>query len=105
MSRMVKDFVEIKDCTSLDALIEKLSAVRESLGGAEATVRMRGDDVFGRQLSISFFRPQTHEEAECDARYVSAYRESRQRELDRLQAELGTERRQRRPGKLRIVAG
>lgn len=106
MSRMVKDFVEIKDCTSLDALIEKLVAVRASLPEAsEASVRMRGDDVFGRQLSVSFFRPQTHEEAECDARYVSAYRESRQRELDRLQAELGNGRVHRRLGKLRIVAG
>ena len=107
MSRMVKDFVEIKDCTSLDALIEKLIAVRDSLPeAAEASVRMRGDDVFGRQLSISFFRPQTHEEAECDARYASAYRDSRQRELDRLQAELtGNDRIRRRQGKLRIVAG
>ena len=90
MSRMVKDFVEIKDVTSLDALIDRLVAVRESLPNAgQAEVRMRGDDVFGRQLAVSYFRPQTSEEAECDARYATAYRESRQRELDRLQAELG----------------
>jgi hypothetical protein len=90
MSRLVKDFIEIKDQTSLDALIESLVAARESLpqgGGAE--VKMRGDDVFGRQICISYFREQTAEEAECDARYANAYRESRQRELDRLQAELG----------------
>lgn len=90
MSRLVKDFIEIKDCGSLDALIESLIAARNSLpDGGKAEVRMRGDDVFGRQLSISFFRPQTAEEMECDARYAEAYRESRQRELDRLQAELG----------------
>ena len=90
MSRMVKDFVEITDYSSLDTLIERLVAVRNALPNAgEAEVRMRGDDVFGRQLSVSYSRPQTAEEAECDARYAAAYRESRQRELDRLQAELG----------------
>ena len=90
MTRLVKDFIEIKDCASLDTLIERLITVRDSLPNAEeAEVKMRGDDVFGRQLSISFFRPQTAEEADCDARYAEAYRESRQRELDRLQSELG----------------
>jgi hypothetical protein len=90
MSRLVKDFIEIKDHTSLDALIEHLVAARESLPeGAGAEVKMRGDDVFGRQICISYFRAQTPEEAACDARYANAYRESRQRELDRLQAEMG----------------
>ncbi len=90
MSRRVKDFIEIKDQTSLDALIDSLIAARDSLPeGSGAEVRMRGDDVFGRRISISYFRAQTPEEAECDARYATAYEESRQRELDRLQAELG----------------
>jgi hypothetical protein len=89
---MVKDFIEIKDHTSLEALIESLVAARDSLPeGAGAEVRMRGDDVFGRQICISYFRAQTQEEAECDARYANAYKESRQRELDRLQAELGVD--------------
>ena len=107
MSRMVKDFIEIKDCTSLDALIENLIAVRDRLPTvAEPEVKMRGDDVFGRRLSISFKRPQTAEEAECDARYADAYRQSRERELSRLQAELGVECRvpRGRSGRLRIVA-
>jgi hypothetical protein len=87
---MVKEFIEIKDHTSLDALIDALVAARESLPeGSGAEVKMRGDDVFGRQVCISYFRAQTKEEADCDARYATAYRESRQRELDRLQAELG----------------
>jgi len=90
MSRRVKDFIEIKDQTSLDALIDSLIAARDSLPeGSGAEVRMRGDDVFGRRISISYLRAQTAEEAECDARYATAYEESRQRELDRLQAELG----------------
>ena len=90
MNRRVKDFVEIKDYTSLDALIEKLVAVRESLGtDAEAEVKLRGDDIFGRQLCVSYFREQTAEELESDARYADAYRQSRERELSRLQEELG----------------
>lgn len=107
MSRLVKDFIEVKDCTTLDALIASLVAVRDNLpSAAEAEVRMRGDDIFGRQLSIAYFRPQTAEEAECDARYADAYRESRERELSRLQEELGVVAHapRQRSGGLRIVA-
>jgi hypothetical protein len=90
MSKQVKDFVEIKDHSSLDELIARLIEVRDSLPNAEAAeVKMRGDDVFGRHLCVSFFRPQTAEEAECDARYAAAWRQSRERELNRLQDELG----------------
>ena len=107
MSRLVKDFIEIRDTTSLDALIERLIEVRESLpSGAEAEVKMRGDDIFGRQLAVAYYRPQTQEEAECDARYAAAYRESRERELSRLEAELGVQcaAPSRRRGGLRAVA-
>jgi len=95
MSRMVKDFVEIKDCTSLDSLIEQLIAIRDSLPvAAEPELKMRGDDFFGRRLTIAHFRPQTAEEVECDARYAKAYRESRERELARsaTETDVGAER-------------
>jgi len=107
MIKTVKDFIEIKDCTSLDALIDNLLAVRSNLPNPQdAEVRMRGDDVFGRKLSISFRRPQTPEEADCDARYTEAYRERRQREADRLQAEQGTQEpaARRRSGRLSVIA-
>lgn len=105
MSRQVKDFIEIKDYTSLDTLIERLIEVRDGLAdSSQSEVRMRGDDVFGRHLCISFFRPQTAEEAECDARYADAYRESRERELSRLQDELGFCPVVPRSQRLRIVA-
>ena len=106
MSKLVKDFLEIKDQGTLDALIERLVQVRDSVPqGGEAQVKMRGDDVFGRHLCVSFMRPQTAEEAECDARYANAYRESRERELSRLQEELGVcQLPQQRRGGLRIVA-
>ena len=108
MAKLVREFIEVKDYASLDGLIQNLIEVRDSLPATtEAEVKMRGDDVFGRQLSISFMRPQTAEEAECDARYAKAYRESRERELSKLQEELGVECRAPRPrraGQLRIVA-
>ena len=106
MSRMVKDYVEIGDFTSLASLIERLTELRDSLPpGSEAELRMKGDDAFGRQLSISFLRPQTAEEAECEARYANAYQESRELELSRLQDELGYCAIPRRRGRgLRAVA-
>ena len=107
MSKRVKDFIEVKDCSSLDELIERLIEVRANLPeAAEPELKMRGDDVFGRHICVSYYRPQTAEEAECDARYAEAYRVSRERELSRLQDELGfcpmPEQRSRR--RLRIVA-
>jgi hypothetical protein len=71
MTRLVRDFFEVEDRVSLDHMIELLSAVRERLpeGAEDAKVQMRGDDVFGRRLTVSFLRPQTSEEAARDARY------------------------------------
>ncbi len=73
MSRLIKDYIDIADHTSLDALIAQLTALRDSLAeGAEAELKIRGDDFFGRHLSIGYLRPQTEEEAACDGRYVAA---------------------------------
>ena len=70
MARRVKDFIEISEYTSLDQLINTLTAIRDSLPEeSEAELRMRGDDIFGRRLSISYFRELTPEEAECEGRY------------------------------------
>ena len=105
MSRRVKEFIEIEDHSSLDELIAKLSEVRDGLpANSEAELRLRGDDVFGRKLSISYFRDQTAEEADCEARYAKACKEAREKELARLQAELGVVCYAPRKGKLRIVA-
>lgn len=105
MSRLVKDFIEISDHQSLDRLIEQLTELRDSLPeGADAELKMRGDDIFGRHLCIGFLRPQTAEEAECEARYANAYEASRERELARLQDELGIRAVPRRGRGLRAVA-
>ncbi len=73
MTRRVKDFIEISEYTSLDQLINTLTAIRDNLPEeAEPELRMKGDDVFGRRLSISYFRALTEDEAACEARYSGA---------------------------------
>ena len=90
MERRVKEFVDINDLVSLDALIDKLTELRETLPAeSDAELRLRGDDIFGHRITISYFRGQTEEEAECERRYAEAAREAKERELARLQAELG----------------
>ena len=107
MSRRVKDYVDVADHVSIDELIEKLTAIRDDLPeDADAELRLRGDEVFGHRLTISFFRPQTAEEAEIEKRYADEAREAKERELSRLQAELGVVcyAAPGKRGKLRIVA-
>jgi hypothetical protein len=71
MGRRVQDFIEISDYTSLDSLIKTLVAVRDSLpDDAEPELKLRGDDLFGRRLTITYSRELTREEAECHARYT-----------------------------------
>ena len=90
MKRRVKDFVDIADHVSLDDLIDTLAEVRDSLpDGSDAELRLRGDEVFGHRITISYFRDQTEEEAEIEKRYADALKEAKERELERLQAELG----------------
>lgn len=73
MGRRVKDFIEISDYTSLDGLINTLVAIRDNLPeDSEAELKLLGDDVFGRRLTITYLRELTAEEAECDARYTGA---------------------------------
>jgi hypothetical protein len=107
MSRRVKEFVEVADQVSIDELIEKLSEIRNGLPrDADAELRLRGDDVFGHRITISYFREQTKEEAAVEKRYAEAAKEAKERELAKLQAELGVVcyAAPGKRGKLRIVA-
>ena len=107
MSRRVKEFVEVADQLSIDELIMRLGEIRDGLpDGSDAELRLRGDEVFGHRITISYFREQTPEEAEIDKRYAKAARETKERELARLQAELGVVcyAAPGKRGKLRIVA-
>ena len=73
MTRRVKDYIEISDYTSLDQLIHYLEAIRDNLpAGHEAELQIRGDDVFGRRLTITYFREQTPEEVELEERYAGS---------------------------------
>ena len=72
MSRRVKEFVDIMDHVSLDELISELVSVRDGLpDNSEAELRLRGDDVFGRRITVTYFRDQTEEEAERERRYAA----------------------------------
>ena len=100
MARKVKEFVQV-DAKSLDGLIDALIAVREALPhGAEAEIMLRGCDVFGRHIAVTYMRPQTAEEAECEARYANAFRDMMQRR----EQERAEEASQLRYGRLRAVA-
>jgi hypothetical protein len=90
MGRRVKEFVDISEHVSLDELIGKLVEVRDGLPeDSEAEMRLRGDEIFGRRITISYFRDQTTEEEECEQRYADAQRDAKEKELRRLQEELG----------------
>jgi hypothetical protein len=107
VSRRIKEFVDIGDHSSLDGLIEKLVELRDSLpDNSEAELKLRGDDVFGHRITLCYFRDQTEEEAECERRYAEAAKEAKERELERLQLELGKVcyAAPGKRGKLRIVA-
>ena len=87
MPRRVKDFIEISDYTSLETLIGYLKTIRDNLPPEhEAELQIRGDEVFGRRLTITYFREQTPEEAEREARYAGS--EAADEAIDALQRQL-----------------
>jgi hypothetical protein len=90
MNRRIKEFVDIGEHVSLDELIGRLVELRNLLPeGSEAELRLRGDDVFGRKITIAYMRELSEEEAEMERRYTEVSREAKVLQLERLQAELG----------------
>jgi hypothetical protein len=68
--RRVKDFIDISEYTSLDDLIHYLKVVRDNLPPEhQAEMKIRGDEIFGRRLTITYFREQTSEEVEIESKY------------------------------------
>ena len=105
MGRRVKDFIEISEYTSLDQLINTLTAIRDSLPPeAEPELRMKGDDVFGRRLSISYFRELNNEEAACEARYSGTDLPAADPEIEELRGKLDDVEFAREPKRIRRVA-
>jgi hypothetical protein len=71
--RRVKDFIDISEYTSLDDLVRYLETIRDNLPPEhQAELRIRGDEVFGRRLTITYFREQTPDEIELDSKYSAA---------------------------------
>ena len=99
MPRRIKDFIDISEYTSLDDLIRYLEAVRAGLPKeAEPELKIRGDEVFGRRLTITYFREQTAEEAEIEAKYTADEAEDPtieqlKRKLDEVPYKLGKAKR------------
>jgi hypothetical protein len=70
--RRVKDFIDISEYTSLEDLIRYLETIRDNLPPEhQAELKIRGDEVFGRRLTISYFREQTPDEVDLESRYGS----------------------------------
>jgi hypothetical protein len=68
--RRVKDFIDISEYTSIEDLIRYLETIRDNLPPEhQAELKIRGDDVFGRRLTITYFREQTPEEVELESKY------------------------------------
>lgn len=89
MNRRIKEYIDIGEHVSLDELIEQLSAIRANLPeSCEAELKLRGDDVFGRRITISYLRELTQEEAAMERRYADATREATKVQIQRLQEKL-----------------
>lgn len=70
MARRVKDFIDVSEYTSLDDLIRYLETIRDNLPPEhQAELKIRGDEVFGRRLTITYFREQTPDEVELETKY------------------------------------
>ena len=93
--RRVKDFIDISEYTSLDDLIRYLETIRDNLpSDHHAELKIRGDEIFGRRLTITYFREQTSEEVELESKYLegdkdSASIEELRRKLDEVPFKLG----------------
>jgi hypothetical protein len=68
--RRVKDFIDISEYTSLNDLIRYLETIRDNLPpDHQAEMKIRGDEIFGRRLTITYFREQTADEVELESKY------------------------------------
>ena len=89
MPRRVKDYIEISEFTSLNDVIRFLETIRDSLPeGCEPELRIRGDDVFGHRLTISFLRELSTEEATLEAKYSGDAEPEPNPMIDELRAKL-----------------
>jgi len=89
VSRRVKDYIEISEYTSLGDVIRFLEVIRDSLpADCEPELRIRGDDVFGHRLTISFLRELSTDEATLEAKYSGDSEPAPNPIIDELRAKL-----------------
>jgi hypothetical protein len=89
VSRRVRDYIEISEFTSLDDVIRFLEVIRDSLPeGCEPELKIRGDDIFGHRLTISFMRELSTEEATLEAKYTGDPEPAPNPAIDELRARL-----------------
>ena len=70
MPRRVKDFIDISEYTSLEDLIRYLETIRDNLpDGHDAEMKIRGDEIFGKRLTITYSREQTPDEEALESKY------------------------------------
>jgi hypothetical protein len=87
--RRVKDFIEISEYTSLDDLIRFLEIIRSTLPAeSEPELKIRGDEIFGRRLTITFLRGLTDEEASLEQRYTGGSVPEADAAIEQLRAKL-----------------
>lgn len=93
--RRVKDFIDISEYTSLEDLIRYLETIRDNLpDDHQAELKIRGDEIFGRRLTITYFREQTPDEVELESKYAGSDKddasiEDLRRRLDDVPFQLG----------------
>ena len=67
---MVREYIEIGACESVEALIRRLDEVKRSMppGAGPEQVQLRGDDNFGRHILVTYLRPERSEELDAARR-------------------------------------
>ncbi len=63
-SQIIREYIEIGEAGSLDALIQRLTQVKRAMprGAGPEQVSLRGDDDFGRHILVTYLRPERPEE-------------------------------------------
>jgi hypothetical protein len=79
---MVREFVEVTGNTSIEDLIARLASIKAEMpdDAGEEQVQVRGDEVFGHHILVTYLRPETAEEIESGLRamrFASAWSECR----------------------------
>lgn len=63
MRKLVREIIDIREPASLDSLLQRLGEIRAQLPEPDAAmVHLRGDDFFGRLITITYSRPASAEE-------------------------------------------